>query len=65
MTPVGVGAGVRARTTFRVTTIGDPNEWTAVGPLAADVKIRVVGAAIEVDTPVRNEAVLLRGPACA
>jgi hypothetical protein len=31
--------------------------------LAADVKIRVVGAAIEVDTPVRDEAVLLRGPA--
>jgi len=44
-----------------VTTIGDPNRWTADGPLAADVNLRVVGAAIEVDTPVRGQALLLRG----
>jgi hypothetical protein len=62
VTPVGVGDAT-GRTTFRVTTIGDPSQWTADGPLAADVKMRVVGAAIEVDTPVRSEAILLGGPA--
>ena len=45
-----------------VTTSGDPNQWTAYGPLAADVNVRVVGAAIEVDTQVRDEAIVLRGP---
>jgi hypothetical protein len=60
--PVGIG-DASGRTTFRVTTIGEPNQWTADGQLAAEVRVRVVGAAIEVDTPVRNEAVLLRGPA--
>jgi hypothetical protein len=34
------------------------NQWTAYGPLAADVNVRVVGAAIEVDTPVREEAIV-------
>ena len=48
---------------FRVTTIDDPSTWIADGPLAAEVKVRVVGAAIEVDAPVRDEALLLRGPA--
>jgi hypothetical protein len=37
------------------------NQWTAYGPLAADVNVRVVGAAIEVDTPVHDEAIVLRG----
>jgi hypothetical protein len=62
VTPVGIGDNTE-RTMFRITTIGDPKQWTAHGPLAADVKVRVVGAAIEVDTPVRQEAIVLRGPA--
>ena len=36
-------------------------QWTADGPLQ-DVIVRVVGAAIEVDTPVRGLPVLFRGP---
>ena len=59
--PVGIG-GSPGHTTFRVTTIGNPSQWTADGTLAADARIRVVGAAIEVDMPARGEAVLLRGP---
>ncbi len=62
VTPVGIGDAT-GRTTFRVTTIGDPNRWTAEGTLADQINVRVVGAAIEVDTPVRAETILLRGPA--
>jgi hypothetical protein len=62
VTPVGIGDATE-HTTFRVTNIGDPNQWTAHGPLAADVSVRVAGAAIEVDTPVRGVPILLRGPA--
>jgi hypothetical protein len=62
VTPVGIGEA-RGRTTFRVITIGDANQWIANGPLAAEVNLRVVGAAIEVDAPVRGEAVQLCGPA--
>src|SRR5262245_66292285 len=62
VTPIGIGDAT-ARTKFRVTTIGDPYQWRVAGTLADEVNVRVVGAAIEVDTPVRAEAVLLRGPA--
>ena len=62
VTPIGIG-DASSRTKFRITTIGDPNQWTVAGMLAGEVQMRVVGAAIEVDTPVRGEAVLLRGPA--
>ena len=61
--PVGINSGGRDRTTFRVTNIGDPARWTAEGNLAEEVGIRVVGAAIEVDMPVRGERVRLTGPA--
>jgi hypothetical protein len=63
VTPVGINPRVRARTTFRVTNIGEPSQWAVDGPIAADVRLRTVGAAIEVDTPVRGEPVLLHGPA--
>ncbi len=62
VTPVGVEIDGRQRTTFRVTNIGDPTRWTADGPVAADVQLRTVGADIEIEMPVRSEAVLLRGP---
>jgi len=62
VTPVGIGSGADARTTFRVTTIGDPSQWSAEGPLADEVLVRIVGEDIEVDVPVRGEPVVLRGP---
>jgi hypothetical protein len=61
--PVGIAPEGRARTTFRVINVGDPAQWSVDGPLAADVQLRASDADLEVDTPVRGERVLLRGPA--
>jgi len=62
VTPVGIAPNGRARTTFRVTNIGDPAQWSIDGPLAVDVQLRAVDAELEVDTPVRAEPLRLRGP---
>ena len=62
VTPVGVQIDANDRTSFRVTNIGDPNRWTAGGPVAADVQLHAAGSELEVEMPVRGEAVLLRGP---
>ena len=59
VTPIGIGDAT-GRTTFRVTTIGDPNQWTADGPLATDVKVRVVGAAILLGGPGRTRGSVVR-----
>jgi hypothetical protein len=61
VTPVGVQTEANNRTSFRVTNIGDPTRWTAAGPVAADVQLRTDGSDLEVEMPVRDEAVLLRG----
>jgi hypothetical protein len=63
VTPVGIAPDTRARTTFRVTNIGDPAQWSVDDPPAADVQLRAIDADLEVDTQVRGEPVLLRGPA--
>jgi hypothetical protein len=63
VTPVGIAPDGRALTTFRVTNISDPAQWSVDGPLAADVQLRAIDANLEVDTPVRGEPVLLRGAA--
>ncbi len=62
-TPVAVNADPRVRTTFRVTNVGDASQWTAAGPIADNVRLRTVGAAVEVEMPACDEPVLLRGPA--
>ena len=62
VTPVAA-AGAGARTTFRVSNVADPDAWTASGPVADAVRLRTVGADLEVELPVRGEAVLLRGRA--
>jgi hypothetical protein len=59
VTPVGIGRA-RARTTFRVTNVADPAKWAVAGPVAGEVELRVSGADLEVDAPVRNEPLLLR-----
>jgi hypothetical protein len=59
VTPVGIGSYAR-RTTFRVTNVDDPARWSADGPVAGEVELRVVGSDLEVDAPVRDEPVLLR-----
>ena len=62
MTPVAIGdAG--GRTSFRVTNVADPAAWTVAGPVADAVQLRAAGDDLEVEVPVRDEAVLLRGPA--
>jgi hypothetical protein len=61
VTPVGIETEHQNRTRFRVTNIGDPTRWSAGGP-AGDVQLRAAGAALEVEMPVRGDAVHLRGP---
>ena len=63
VTPVDINPDTRDRTTFRITTISEPTQWTADGPVATDVHPRAVGAAIEVEMPACDEPVFLHGPA--
>jgi hypothetical protein len=60
VTPVGIGDGRGARTTFRVTNVADPTGWSSP---VDDVHLRPVGGDVEVVLPVRGEAVHLHGPA--
>ena len=52
---------VALETTFRVTNVGDPASWVADGPVADDVAVRVRGAVLEVEMPVRAQPVHLHG----
>jgi hypothetical protein len=64
VTPVGIGTTENAqRTSFRITNIGDPTRWAPHGPAGVDAQLRPSGADLEVDVPVRGEALQLRGPA--
>jgi hypothetical protein len=60
ITPVGVTDDPRARTTMRVTNVGDPAHWSVAGALASAVQLRVHNDGLEVDVPVRGEPVLLQ-----
>ena len=46
----------------RCRSAGAASRVDRVRAARCDVNVRVVGAAIAVDTPVRDEALLLRGP---
>ena len=60
VTPVALGSSPPERTAFRIVHAGDPAAWVAEGELAAEVGLRRAGAAVEVDAPAADRAILLR-----